>query len=137
MSADKHGKDQVHIWRRSYDIPPPPLAEDSPYNLAHDPRYDGVPVPQAESLKLTLERVLPYWDSAIRPVLESGQDTIISAHGNSLRALVKMLFNVSSDDIVKVEIPTGNPLMIELDGLRPLTAAYLDVDRAQPLPRTP
>ena len=81
-TAEKHGKDQVHIWRRSYDIPPPPLAEDSPYNLAHDPRYDGVPVPQAESLKLTLERVLPYWESTVRPVLDGGQDTIISAHGN-------------------------------------------------------
>ena len=137
-TAEKHGKDQVHIWRRSYDIPPPPLADDSPYNLAHDPRYEGVPVPGAESLKLTLERVLPYWDSAIRPVLENGQDTIISAHGNSLRALVKHLFRVADDTITGVEIPTGNPLVIDLDdALTPTAAEYLDADRAKDLPDLP
>lgn len=137
-TADKHGKDQVHIWRRSYDIPPPPLADDSPYNLANDPRYAGVPVPGAESLKLTLERVLPYWDSAIRPVLEDGQDTIISAHGNSLRALVKHLFQVADDTITGVEIPTGNPLVIDLnDALTPTAAEYLDAERAKDLPDLP
>lgn len=137
-TAEKHGKDQVHIWRRSYDIPPPPLAEDSPFNLAHDPRYNGVPVPQAESLKLTLERVLPYWESTIRPVLEGGQDTIISAHGNSLRALVKHLFRVADDTITGVEIPTGNPLVIDLDTtLTPVAADYLDIDRAKDLPDLP
>lgn len=137
-TAEKHGKDQVHIWRRSYDIPPPPLAEDSPYNLADDPRYDGVPVPQAESLKLTLERVLPYWESTVRPVLEGGQDTIISAHGNSLRALVKHLFRVADDTITGVEIPTGNPLVIDLDTtLTPLAADYLDTERAKDLPDLP
>ena len=137
-TAEKHGKDQVHIWRRSYDIPPPPLAEDSPYNLASEARYEGVPVPEAESLKLTLERVLPYWDSAIRPVLESGQDTIISAHGNSLRALVKHLFSVADETITGLEIPTGNPLLLDLDGNhKPLSARYLDQERAKDLPDLP
>ncbi len=137
-TAEQHGKDQVHIWRRSYDIPPPPLAADSPYNLADDPRYRGVPVPDAESLKLTLERVLPYWDSAIRPILENGQDTIISAHGNSLRALVKHLFRVADDTITGLEIPTGNPLVIDLDAaLTPTSAEYLDTDRAKELPDLP
>ncbi len=137
-TAEKHGKDQVHIWRRSYDIPPPPLAADSPYNLADDPRYRGVSVPGAESLKLTLERVLPYWESAIRPVLKDGQDTIISAHGNSLRALVKHLFRVADETITGLEIPTGNPLVIDLDAaLTPISAEYLDTDRAKELPDLP
>ena len=137
-TAEKHGKEQVHIWRRSYDIPPPPLAADSPYDLSHDPRYDGVPVPQSESLKLTLERVLPYWESAIRPVLESGKDTIISAHGNSLRALVKHLFQVADETITGLEIPTGNPLLIDLDGnMTPTSARYLDAERAKDLPDLP
>ncbi|MEM8615884.1 MAG: 2,3-diphosphoglycerate-dependent phosphoglycerate mutase [Pseudomonadota bacterium] len=134
-TAEKHGKDQVHIWRRSYDIPPPPLPSDSPYDLSHDPRYAGVPIPAAESLKLTLERVLPYWLVAIAPVLSAGEDTIISAHGNSLRALVKHLFQVPDDTITGLEIPTGNPLVIELDAaLKPLSAKYLDGDRARELP---
>ena len=137
-TAEKHGKDQVHIWRRSYDIPPPPMEADSPYNLASDTRYEGVPVPAAESLKLTLERVLPYWDSAIRPVLEADKDTIISAHGNSLRALVKHLFKVPDETITGVEIPTGNPLLIDLDGsLTPISARYLDTERARDLPDLP
>ena len=137
-TAEKHGADQVHIWRRSYDIPPPPLEADSPYNLASDARYEGVPVPQAESLKLTLERVLPYWDSAIRPILSDGNDTIISAHGNSLRALVKHLFKVADDTITGLEIPTGNPLLIELDpALVPTSARYLDTERAKDLPELP
>ncbi len=137
-TAEKHGADQVHIWRRSYDIPPPPLAADSPYHLGNDPRYAGVPVPDAESLKLTLERVLPYWESAVRPVLESGKDTIISAHGNSLRALVKHLFQVADDTITGVEIPTGNPLVLDLNSdLVPVAAKYLDIDRAKDLPGLP
>lgn len=137
-TAEKHGKEQVHIWRRSYDIPPPPLASDSPYNLAHDPRYEGVPVPDSESLKLTLERVLPYWESTVRPVLEGGQDTIISAHGNSLRALVKHLFGVADETITGLEIPTGNPLLIDLDAnMVPLSSRYLDADRARDLPDLP
>ena len=137
-TAEKHGKDQVHIWRRSYDIPPPPMDADSPYDLSSDTRYAGVPVPSAESLKLTLERVLPYWDSAIRPILEGGQDTIISAHGNSLRALVKHLFSVPDETITGLEIPTGNPLLIELDdALTPTAARYLDTERARDLPELP
>ena len=137
-TAAKHGKEQVHIWRRSYDIPPPPLAADSPYNLAGDARYDGVPMPESESLKLTLERVLPYWESTIRPVLESGKDTIISAHGNSLRGLVKHLFRVADDTITGVEIPTGNPLLIDLNAdLLPVAARYLDDERAKELPAVP
>ena len=137
-TAEKHGKDQVHIWRRSYDIPPPPMDADSPYDLSSDTRYEGVPVPSSESLKLTLERVLPYWDSAIRPILEGGQDTIISAHGNSLRALVKHLFKVPDETITGLEIPTGNPLLIELDqALTPTSARYLDTERARDLPELP
>ena len=137
-TAEKHGKDQVHIWRRSYDIPPPPMDADSPYDLSSDTRYEGVTVPSAESLKLTLERVLPYWDSAIRPILEGGQDTIISAHGNSLRALVKHLFSVPDETITGLEIPTGNPLLIELSNdLAPTAARYLDTERARDLPELP
>ncbi|MEL7231911.1 MAG: 2,3-bisphosphoglycerate-dependent phosphoglycerate mutase, partial [Pseudomonadota bacterium] len=126
------------IWRRSYDIPPPPMEADSPYDLSKDPRYEGVPVPQAESLKLTLERVLPYWLSDIAPVLTGGEDTIISAHGNSLRALVKHLFEVPDETITGVEIPTGNPLVIELNAdLKPTSARYLDESRAKELPALP
>ncbi|MEM1086742.1 MAG: 2,3-diphosphoglycerate-dependent phosphoglycerate mutase [Pseudomonadota bacterium] len=137
-TAQKHGADQVHIWRRSYDIPPPPMDSDSPYDLSKDPRYAGVPVPASESLKLTLERVLPYWLSDIAPVLERGENTIISAHGNSLRALVKHLFKVADDTITGVEIPTGNPLVITLDErLSPTEARYLDEERAKPLPALP
>lgn len=137
-TAAKHGADQVHIWRRSYDVPPPPLEAGSEFDLSHDPRYAGVDVPRAESLKLTLERVLPYWDSDIAPVLKGGADTIISAHGNSLRALVKHLFNVPDETITGVEIPTGNPLVIELDDqLKPISARYLDEERAKDLPALP
>ena len=114
------------------------MEADSPYDLSSDTRYEGVPVPSAESLKLTLERVLPYWDSAIRPILEGGQDTIISAHGNSLRALVKHLFKVPDETITGLEIPTGNPLLIELDeALTPTSARYLDTERARDLPDLP
>ena len=137
-TAEKHGKDQVHIWRRSYDVPPPPIEPGSAYDLAGDLRYAGVPVPTSESLKLTLERVLPYWESAIAPVLNAGEDTIISAHGNSLRALVKHLFNVPDAVITGLEIPTGNPLVLELDdGLKPISAGYLDETRAREIPDLP
>lgn len=137
-TAAKHGADQVHIWRRSYDVPPPPMDANSQFDLSNDPRYDGVPVPTSESLKLTLERVLPYWLSDIVPVLEGGEDTIISAHGNSLRALVKHLFNVPDETITGLEIPTGNPLVIQLDtNLKPIAARYLDTERAKDLPELP
>ncbi len=134
-TADKHGADQVHIWRRSYDIPPPEQDASSPHFMGNDPRYQGVEVPTTESLKLTLERVLPYWTDEIAPLVSSGTNTIIAAHGNSLRALVKHLFEVADDAITGVEIPTGNPLLIELDdALKPQSARYLDASRAKDLP---
>lgn len=137
-TAEKHGDEQVHIWRRSYDTPPPPLEKGSKYDLSGDPRYDGVDVPETESLKLTLERVLPFWHESIAPVLKSGTDTVIAAHGNSLRALVKHLFQVPDETITGVEIPTGNPLLIELDDhLKPVSARYLDASRATELPAIP
>ena len=137
-TAEKHGKDQVHIWRRSYDVPPPPLAPGGDYDFHADPRYAGQPIPDTESLKITLERVLPYWTDAIAPRLKAGEDVLIVAHGNSLRAIVKHLFQVPDDQIVGVEIPTGNPLEIDLDAtLKPVAARYLDTDRARALPVLP
>lgn len=137
-TADKHGEDQVHIWRRSYDIPPPPMEAGSEYDMSKDPRYAGIDIPATESLKLTLERVLPYWHETIAARLRHGTDMVIAAHGNSLRALVKHLFQVEDDDITGVEIPTGNPLLIELgDGLQPTSARYLDGSRATDLPELP
>lgn len=134
-TARKHGEEQVKIWRRSYDIPPPPMDAGSEWSFADDDRYVGKVIPDTESLKTTLERVLPYWDEAIAPRLEAGEDILIAAHGNSLRAIVKHLFNVPDDQIVGVEIPTGNPLEIELDAaLKPVSARYLDADRAQTIP---
>ncbi|MEM9988497.1 MAG: 2,3-diphosphoglycerate-dependent phosphoglycerate mutase [Pseudomonadota bacterium] len=133
-TAEKHGKEQVHIWRRSYDIPPPPLEDQSIYPTLVDARYEGVTTPAAESLKMTLERVEPYWASDIAPKLAEG-DILISAHGNSLRALVKLLFKVGDDDITQVEIPTGNPLLIDLsDDLQVQAVRYLDKARATELP---
>lgn len=134
-TARLHGDDQVRIWRRSYDIPPPPLEAGSEWDFAGDPRYAGQVIPDTESLKTTLDRVLPYWDEAIAPRLAAGEDVLIAAHGNSLRAIVKHLFAVPDDRIVDVEIPTGNPLEIDLDaGLRPVAARYLDAGRATALP---
>ena len=134
-TAAKHGDEQVKIWRRSYDIPPPPLAEGGAYDFAADRRYAGAAVPATESLKTTLERVLPYWEDAIAPNLRRGETILVAAHGNSLRAIVKHLFGVSDADIVGVEIPTGNPLVIELDAnLRPFKAHYLDEARAAAVP---
>ncbi|MGV9007894.1 MAG: 2,3-diphosphoglycerate-dependent phosphoglycerate mutase [Brevundimonas sp.] len=137
-TAEKHGEDQVRIWRRSYDVPPPPLAPGGEYDFHADPRYAGQPIPDTESLKTTLERVLPYWSEAIAPRLKAGEDVLIVAHGNSLRAIVKHLFQVPDDRIVGVEIPTGNPLEIDLDAdLKPVAARYLDAARAQTLPVLP
>ena len=134
-TAAKHGDEQVKVWRRSYDVPPPPLAPGGEHDFASDPRYAGKAIPDTESLKTTLDRVLPYWEAEIAPRLAAGENVLVAAHGNSLRAIVKHLFGVSEDQIVHVEIPTGNPLLIELDeALRPLSARYLDVARAQPLP---
>jgi len=139
QTAAKHGEDQVKIWRRSYDTPPPPLAPGGEFDFTQDRRYAGVPnLPQTESLKLTLERVLPYWNEAIAPDLKAGKNLIIAAHGNSLRAIVKHLFAVPDDQIVGVEIPTGNPLLIELNAaLKPVAARYLDQARAEKLPALP
>jgi 2,3-bisphosphoglycerate-dependent phosphoglycerate mutase len=134
-TAARHGDAQVHIWRRSYDIPPPPLEPGSAWDFAADRRYRGVQVPATESLKTTLERVLPYWGEAIAPCLTGGETVLVAAHGNSLRAIVKHLFQVSDDAITGVEIPTGNPLEITLDDdLAPLGARYLDAARATALP---
>ena len=106
-----------------------------PYDLSHDRRYAGVETPATESLKSTLDRVRPYWDAVIVPALASEQSVLIAAHGNSLRAIVKLLFGVSDQAIPGVEIPTGNPLLTELDGaLKPVRSRYLDAARAQPLP---
>ena len=97
-------------------MPPPDLEPGSQFDLAEDPRYAGIPIPRAESLELTIERVLPYWESAILPVLASGETVIVSAHGNSLRALVKHLSGISDADITGLEIPTGEPIVYEFDG---------------------
>jgi 2,3-bisphosphoglycerate-dependent phosphoglycerate mutase len=125
-TAEKHGDDQVHLWRRSFDVPPPELEPGSRFDLADDPRYAGIAIPRTESLKLTIERVLPYWDSAIRPVLTSGKTVLISAHGNSLRALVKHLSNISDAAITGLEIPTGEPIVYEFDdAMQPGERHYL------------
>ncbi|PLK25385.1 2,3-diphosphoglycerate-dependent phosphoglycerate mutase [Porphyrobacter sp. TH134] len=115
-TRDKHGDEQVLIWRRSFDVPPPVLEAGSAFDLAADPRYSGIAIPNTESLKLTIERVLPYWESDILPVLLRGETVIISAHGNSLRALVKHLSNISDADITDLEIPTGQPIIYDFDG---------------------
>ena len=114
-TAAKHGDEQVKVWRRSFDVPPPALEAGGPYDLAADPRYAGIAIPATESLKLTIERVLPYWESAIMPVLATGKTVLISAHGNSLRALVKHLSGISDEDIPALEIPTGEPIVYEFD----------------------
>ena len=128
-TVEKHGAEQVKIWRRSYDIPPPPLALDDPRHPRFDPRYAGVDpkiLPATESLKDTLIRVLPYWTSRIAPELRAGRNVMVVAHGNSLRALVKMLDNVPDDVITELNIPTGVPLLYELDAeLNPISHRYL------------
>ena len=122
----KHGEDQVKIWRRSFDTPPPPLAIGSEFDLSTDPRYAGIKVPQTESLKDTIARVLPYWEARIVPELKAGKTVLISAHGNSLRALVKHLSGISDADITGLEIPTGQPIVYELDdNLAALDRYYL------------
>ena len=124
-----HGEAQTKIWRRSYDIPPPPLEPGDPRDPIHDPRYAGLSrgqVPLTESLKDTIARFLPYWDATIAPTIRSGRRVVIAAHGNSLRALVKHLDGISEADIVELNIPTGIPLVYELDDdLAPLRHYYL------------
>ena len=128
-TAAQHGEAQVKIWRRSYDIPPPPLTPDDPRHAARDPRYAGLDpgdIPLTESLKSTVERFLPYWHDVIAPSIQSGNRVLIAAHGNSLRALVKYLDTVGDDAIVELNIPTGIPLVYELDDqLKPLKHYYL------------
>lgn len=114
-TAARHGADQVQIWRRSFDIPPPVQEPGGEFDLVHDRRYAGIAIPSTESLKDTIARVLPYWESRIAPALKSGQRVLISAHGNSLRALVKHLSDIPDDEITGLEIPTGQPIVYELD----------------------
>ncbi len=128
-TAEKYGMDQVKLWRRSYDVPPPVLDENDERYPGKDPRYadmDKKDVPLTESLKLTVDRFLPYWHETIAPVIKSGKKVIIAAHGNSLRALVKYLDNISEQEIVELNIPTGIPLVYELDAsLKPIKHYYL------------
>jgi len=114
-TAAKHGDDQVKIWRRSFDTPPPVLEAGSEFDLSRDPRYAGIPIPSTESLKDTIARVLPYWEGSIVPHLRAGATVLVAAHGNSLRALVKHLSNISDAEITGLEIPTGQPIIYELD----------------------
>lgn len=125
-TAARHGEEQVHLWRRSFDVPPPSAEPGGEFDLSNDRRYQGVEVPRSESLKDTIARVLPYWDGRIAPALRDGQRVLISAHGNSLRALVKHLSAIADDDITGLEIPTGQPIVYELDdGLREVERYYL------------
>lgn len=127
--AQKVGEEQVHIWRRSYDVPPPSLDPDDERNLQNDPRFkdfDGEEFPLTESLKDTIERFTPYWKNEIAPQIKDGKQIIIAAHGNSLRALVKYLDKISDEEIVGLNIPTGIPLVYELDeNLEPIKNYYL------------
>ncbi|WP_066532064.1 2,3-diphosphoglycerate-dependent phosphoglycerate mutase [Erythrobacter sp. CCH5-A1] len=123
-TAAKHGDEQVKIWRRSFDIPPPVLEAGSEFDLAADPRYAGIAIPNTESLKLTILRVLPYWESTILPKLVAGETVIIAAHGNSLRALVKHLSGISDANITDLEIPTGQPIVYEFEGTAPVGERY-------------
>ena len=129
QTVEKHGEAQVKIWRRSYDVPPPALAFDDPRHPRFDPRYAGIDpqlLPAAESLKDTLARVLPYWERRIVPELRAGKTVLVVAHGNSLRALVKMLDGMSEGDIVEFNIPTGIPLLYELDEqIQPVSRRFL------------
>jgi 2,3-bisphosphoglycerate-dependent phosphoglycerate mutase len=123
-TAAKHGDEQVHVWRRSFDVPPPPIEPGSAYDLSHDRRYAGIAVPTTESLKDTIARVLPYWEQRIAPALREGQRVLISAHGNSLRALVKHLSKIPDDEITGLEIPTGQPIVYDLDDALNATDRY-------------
>ncbi|MEL7730035.1 2,3-diphosphoglycerate-dependent phosphoglycerate mutase [Citromicrobium bathyomarinum] len=126
-TRDRHGDEQVHIWRRSFDTPPPPMEPGSEYDPGADPRYEGIDVPYTESLKLTIERVLPYWEEHILPLLTGDRTIIISAHGNSLRALVKHLSGISDDEITGLEIPTGRPIIYPFEnGAVTAERRYLD-----------
>jgi 2,3-bisphosphoglycerate-dependent phosphoglycerate mutase len=137
-TAARHSPEQVHIWRRSFDVPPPFLDEAEVERLASDPRYRGVPrgaLPRGESLKMTLARVMPAWDDRLAPALREGHDLLLVAHGNSIRALCKHLLEIGDAEIPGLEIPTGNPLLFELaTDLAVRACRYLDRTRPGPLP---
>ena len=128
-TAAKHGEAQVKIWRRSFDTPPPVLEPGGPFDLAADPRYAGIAIPDTESLKDTIARVLPYYEGAIAPALRAGETVLVAAHGNSLRALVKHLSGISDEEITGLEIPTGQPIVYELDSALAATERYYLKDR--------
>lgn len=131
-TAEKYGKEQVHVWRRSYSTPPPPLDEDDQRHPRHDLRYrdlDPAQLPATESLETTLHRVLPYWESAIAPRMRESDNLLVTAHGNSLRALVKHLRGLDDEAIMEVEIPTGEPLVFELDDALTVLDSYFLKDR--------
>ena len=123
-TSAKHGEDQVKIWRRSFDVPPPVLEAGSQFDLASDARYAGIAIPSTESLKDTIARVLPYYELAIVPKLLAEETVLIAAHGNSLRALVKHLSGISDEEITGLEIPTGQPIIYELDADLNATERY-------------
>jgi 2,3-bisphosphoglycerate-dependent phosphoglycerate mutase len=136
QTAEKYGDEQVHLWRRSYDVPPPALEKDADRYPGKDPRYADLAekdIPTTECLKDTVERFLPYWKDTIAPMIKTGKRVIIAAHGNSLRALVKYLDNISDEEISELNIPTGVPLIYELDeDLKPIKHYYLgDQDAVQ------
>ena len=126
---DQVGAEQVQVWRRSYDIQPPPLEADSPWDVSGDRRYAGVEVPRTESLKDTIARAVPYYEQAIAPALEAGKRVLVAAHGNSLRGIIKYLSDIADDDIVGLEIPTGKPIVYELAGDLSVVRRY-DLDEA-------
>ncbi|WP_125131428.1 phosphoglyceromutase [Microbacterium sp. 10M-3C3] len=134
QTLEEFGPEQFQLWRRSFDVPPPPLPADDEYSQVGDARYAGIDgeVPHTESLKLVIDRLLPYWDSHIVPDLTAGKTVLVTAHGNSLRGLVKHLEGISDEDIAALNIPTGIPLVYKLDGnLKPLgPGAYLDPEAA-------
>ena len=135
QTLDEYGEEQFMLWRRSFDVPPPPLDDDSEFSQVHDPRYAdlGAEMPRTECLKDVIARFLPYWESAIVPDLRTGGTVLVAAHGNSLRALVKHLDGISDEDIAGLNIPTGMPLLYRLgDDLQPLTRGgeYLDPEAA-------
>ncbi len=127
---DQVGAEQVQIWRRSFDTPPPPMEPGGPYDVAGDRRYGGVEVPRSESLKDTIARALPYYETEIAPALRNGERVLVSAHGNSLRALEKHLSNIGDGDIMQLEIPTGEPIVYELDDDLAVKQRYYLAQRA-------
>ncbi|QPK94184.1 phosphoglyceromutase [Actinomyces sp. zg-332] len=131
---DEYGDEQFMLWRRSYDVPPPAIEDDDPYSQGNDIRYAGEPIPSSECLKDVLERLMPYWENEICKDLATNKTVMVAAHGNSLRAIIKHLDNISDDDIAGVNVPTGIPLLYELDeNFKPITKGgkYLDPETAK------